>query len=696
MVHLGQYLVLAIFALHNTFGQSINTFKFKPIDEGESFVQLANDPGYDLPARFTLCSSHFLDKIRFVDSHIELLQENGTHWIFYYIHSYNYAEDELMTVWINIAGTYANLGAYGPLLLHTWYHICLAVDTQASMLDLAINGKTMKQNFFIKTIGTGKRPKNIKERILLGKYFEPGNGWVQTLLQVGNIQIFSKRLSAKEMQAATVAPCESRGDFFSWDRMRWETFGTVEEVNASFCSVEGAKLVSIPAYVNNKQALTTCENLRESKMLDLNGLTPSDIYKIFNSMIDPADLDKLCSNEIWLPYTDTAKEGDWINQVTNEKKDDILWGDGQPNGGEAQNCAKQVNPTVTNPIDDQPCLSKACFICKNANWPKLTLRGLCSTSNLDTLYFVLNENKSVTYSGWASTDISYDFAKDQFVATVRGKKTFATSKASFESLLLGSHTWTVYNDAKSCSPDKSYMTRLMLSSCNRLQFSCDDGSCVPMNYRCDGKSDCKDISDEKECKIVDIDDTYSKEINPPPIGTLLKTAVNISMNISSVLEIDEIKGFVFVKYVLITNWKDSRLTFHNLKRQEEMNIVTEDQKAEIWTPKLIFANTNDDDETITDDRAVLKIIPDTKFAFSAADLTSLDNINIFNGDLSSLEMTRSYSTKFICDYDMSWYPFDSQICFMNLVLKGNADDFITLFADQIHFRQNNKIELSLY
>ena len=161
-------------------------------------------------------------------------------------------------------------------------------------------------------------------------------------------------------------------------------------------------------------------------MLDLNGLTPSNIYEIFNSMIDPADLDKLCSNEIWLPYTDTAKEGDWINQVTNEKKDDILWGDGQPNGGEAQNCAKQVNPEITNPIDDQPCLSKACFICKNANWPKLTLRGLCSTSNLDTLYFVLNENKSVTYSGWASTDISYDFAQDQFVATVRGKKTFVT------------------------------------------------------------------------------------------------------------------------------------------------------------------------------------------------------------------------------------------------------------------------------
>ena len=184
-----QLLGILLFTLSTTFGQDIQTFSFKPNFEGatKSYAQLANDPGKDLPTKFTICSSHFLDKIRTVDSHVEILQEDGEHWMFYYLHSYNYDEDEQMSAWINIAGTYGNLGTFGPLMLHVWYHLCLAVDTEASQVDLAINGKIMKTSVFIETLGTSKRPKNIRGKILLGKYFEPGNGWVQTLLQAGNV-----------------------------------------------------------------------------------------------------------------------------------------------------------------------------------------------------------------------------------------------------------------------------------------------------------------------------------------------------------------------------------------------------------------------------------------------------------------------------------------------------------------------------
>ena len=37
-----------------------------------------------------------------------------------------------------------------------------------------------------------------------------------------------------------------------------------------------------------------------------------------------------------------------------------------------------------------------------------------------------------------------------------------------------------------------------------------------------------------------------------------------------------------------------------------------------------------------------------------------------------------YLLRFLCDYDMAWYPFDIQLCQLNLVMKGKSGDFADL------------------
>ena len=37
-------------------------------------------------------------------------------------------------------------------------------------------------------------------------------------------------------------------------------------------------------------------------------------------------------------------------------------------------------------------------------------------------------------------------------------------------------------------------------NCTMEQFSCITGGCVPRSYRCDGKLDCKDGTDEYMCR----------------------------------------------------------------------------------------------------------------------------------------------------------------------------------------------------
>ena len=36
------------------------------------------------------------------------------------------------------------------------------------------------------------------------------------------------------------------------------------------------------------------------------------------------------------------------------------------------------------------------------------------------------------------------------------------------------------------------------------EFTCDSGHCVPMGKRCDQKLDCGDMSDEAECRLLQV------------------------------------------------------------------------------------------------------------------------------------------------------------------------------------------------
>ena len=41
---------------------------------------------------------------------------------------------------------------------------------------------------------------------------------------------------------------------------------------------------------------------------------------------------------------------------------------------------------------------------------------------------------------------------------------------------------------------------------------------------------------------------------------------------------------------------------------------------------------------------------------------------MFQGSENNLKLSKTHDTKFLCQYDMAWYPFDTQICTMDIVL----------------------------
>ena len=80
----------------------------------------------------------------------------------------------------------------------------------------------------------------------------------------------------------------------------------------------------------------------------------------------------------------------------------------------------------------------------------------------------------------------------------------AVSKALETSLLIGRHTFDfggVPNDI--CTANSvSKKLRVKLTSCQEGEFTCSDGQCVTMKQRCDQIVQCRDESDEDDCRCL--------------------------------------------------------------------------------------------------------------------------------------------------------------------------------------------------
>ena len=208
-----------------------------------------------------------------------------------------------------------------------------------------------------------------------------------------------------------------------------------------------------------------------------------------------------------------------------------------------------------------------------------------------------------------------------------------------------------------------------------------------MDLRCDGKKDCEDGTDETECSRIKVFEGYNKKLIPLPLEGQDKFFYNLSIYISKIISVDEIDGKFKDKMTIIRCWFNPQLTYMDLHKAEDQNDLTLDDKKLMWIPRTVFHNLESGSKLEkTDKLDVLRIIPNSEFDFERSKKTENRNARIFKGSKNVVNYQREFSVEWMCNFDLAWYPFDSQICSFQFYDAGKLVNLVPVSVD--YFGQN--------
>ena len=306
-------------------------------------------------------------------------------------------------------------------------------------------------------------------------------------------------------------------------------------------------------------------------------------------------------------------------------------------------------------------------VCSKSQGTHVQLRGLCEDSSIDTLFAPMNEGWDVTkliLRGIKQTTIKFDPLPGVWMLTNAWTNTTGISNAQKVSFALGVHTWRITGD-QHCHDGQPYTAQLKLTACKEDEFSCHDGLCVSMDKRCDQNLDCKDLSDEMECRMLHLPPSYKKTI--PPKGA----SVNVSVKVMKMVSIEEITHSTNIQIQINLEWHDERIVFHNLKNKSSENKIDDSDIRQLWLPRVIYENTDQKESTrqVTFENNQFILISDSNFqCFSFCPGLARDGNGIQvllpSGVAASKEVfNRLQSFCFSCGYRTQVLAFNFRLVF---------------------------------
>ena len=564
--------------------------------------------------------------------------------------------------------------------VHDWSHACISINSTSGDLVAFINGQNMHNGSIVEV--KEEQRFELHSRLVVGLTWRGVEQYFQSEGSVSNVNIYDKILSPIAMKKTTQTGLFPNEPKIGWNTSHWTTHGNVTIVTSEMNSMGKSGI-----YVFSKvRSWTACTNFcpRLGRGSRLPSLDNKDVIESFKE-VGAKDA------YIPAPFTDRDKEGDFVNIYDGTSLNPTFFACGQPNGGVNENCvfwSYQMDGTLYDQTcDNYDSIKFQCF-CQFENNIFLKLRGLCPESSFDSIYTVKYEDNEIVMKGLSGTTISVKNSEWEAVS-VKGQQETRTKRivATQDSYLLGKHHWIISADANVCSQDKmmtgtslagnEYRIPLKLTSCNEKEFTCWNGDCIRMEERCDNAFDCRDKSDESDCQLLVLDESYKSSV-PPVISkleengyrNLIPVFVNVSLDLIDVLVIKERENEIQVRIRAVLEWYEARAKFHNLKKETMMNTLLPEDVEKLWIPKITYSNTKEN-ENIKERLKEVSVTVKRESSFSIGGMDIVEETYIFDGKDNHLNLYLDYTNFFICKFQLLKFPFDTQVSINDCTKKGN-------------------------
>ncbi|XP_050740132.1 uncharacterized protein LOC127010309 isoform X2 [Eriocheir sinensis] len=557
-----------------------------------------------------------------------------------------------------------------------WYHVCATVNDS---FTLYVDGEEQPPT----DLSQSPRSILLNGSLVLGQETDLVNGGFQEQQSFSGIitgfNLYSRALSKPEVRAlATCSGSGSEGDLLAWSRAEWTLEGDVEELEVQekeYC-VRRRIFTVFPELRVNKEARQWCVNLKSIMAVPRHADDNERLYGAALPFLDQCRPPNHAKGFMWLGATDAGENGVWTD-LEGVPLNFTSWSGDYASS--VRECATYLIPPDNLKWNHVSCRNtyRFCWACEGEMPAMLKMRGLCEDQDPKASWFVLHqrEGQKPSFRGFTKYVIvperDGESGREDSWQLVNQwiNKTVAVHHAHDVSYPLGTREWRLVTDYDVCGEEKDTPHLLSLSACHDTEFTCGDGTCVPLSQRCDLRVNCPDNTDEIGCEKLQLPEDYLASLTPAGVDPGPLT-LNLSLDILGFSEINLRDLKLTVDLATSLSWYDQRLQYRNLKAIQEINHIP---TSEVWTPKVEYVNA--DFPRISTTTPILNVRKETEP--EPDDPSAPLHDEVYLGRSNPLRLNQKVNAPFTCNMNLRNFPFDTQHCTLLLRLTSARSDFLT-------------------